>query len=284
MNIFNLIDHSFSHHVGVGLPDYSVAGNSSEIIKWDRTLSDKKKPIFFSNEKVLEVKKYPKNEYKNYGFVFESQAIIAPIYEELNSLSSNFEKIFTHSSKLLKSLDNALWIPGGGCWVGGSYAGGERKIFPKDKLCSMVTSPKQLCQMHTKRVEIANFLQQNSEVDVFGLGEDKSIQSFKATERYMFSVAVENYIDELYFTEKILNCFCTGTIPIYFGATEIDKKFNSEGILKFSSISELQKILLKLTPDYYYSKIPAVKENFEKSFEFITIEDYIYKNYQNLFL
>ena len=33
----------------------------------------------------------------------------------------------------------------------------------------------------------------------------------------MFSVCIENDVYDTYFTEKILDCFATGTIPIYKG-------------------------------------------------------------------
>ena len=95
----------------------------------------------------------------------------------------------------------------------------------------------------------------------------------------MFSIVVENYQDELYFTEKILNCFATGTIPIYFGAKNIDNKFNGGGILTFKSIEELTEILKSLNQDFYKDKKTFIKDNFEKVQEYLSIEDYIYTKY-----
>jgi hypothetical protein len=95
----------------------------------------------------------------------------------------------------------------------------------------------------------------------------------------MFSIVIENYQDDLYFTEKILNCFATGTIPIYCGARNIEEKFNEKGIIKFDNFSELEKILSDLTPDIYYEKKEIINENFERCKQYKSIEDFIYLNY-----
>ena len=95
----------------------------------------------------------------------------------------------------------------------------------------------------------------------------------------MFSIVIENFIDDLYFTEKILNCFATGTIPIYLGARNINSIFDKNGILQFSSLEEFNNIIDKLSENEYHSRIEAVKYNFNKCLEFKSIEDYIYEKY-----
>ena len=45
-----------------------------------------------------------------------------------------------------------------------------------------------------------------------------------------------NFLKKLkfYFTEKLLDCFATGTIPVYLGAPDIGKVFNIDGIITLS--------------------------------------------------
>ena len=50
----------------------------------------------------------------------------------------------------------------------------------------------------------------------------------------MFSIAIENASYETYFTEKLLDCFATGTIPVYYGAPDIGDYFNKDGIIDLS--------------------------------------------------
>jgi hypothetical protein len=95
---------------------------------------------------------------------------------------------------------------------------------------------------------------------------------------YRYSIAVENYIDDLYFTEKLLNCFATGTIPIYIGAKNIGSKFNLDGIIQSSPNSILEDIEI-CSKEHYLSKMDAIRDNLERCKEFMTIEDYIIDNY-----
>ena len=53
---------------------------------------------------------------------------------------------------------------------------------------------------------------------------------------YMFSVCVENDEHDTYFTEKILDAFATGTIPIYKGTRKVVDHFNGNGILFWNPV------------------------------------------------
>jgi hypothetical protein len=91
---------------------------------------------------------------------------------------------------------------------------------------------------------------------------------------YMFSVCVENDEHDTYFTEKILDAFATGTIPIYKGTRKVVDHFNENGILFLEDIN-----LNDLTPELYYSKIDTIKENFEKVLSLNVLENYMYDKY-----
>ena len=91
----------------------------------------------------------------------------------------------------------------------------------------------------------------------------------------MFSVAIENASYETYFTEKIQDCFATGTIPVYYGSPDIGKFFNSDGIIFLTDDFDISQ----LTSDLYYDKLEAVKDNLERVKHYPINEDYIYKTY-----
>jgi hypothetical protein len=113
-------------------------------------------------------------------------------------------------------------------------------------------------------------------VDLFGRGFSEIQFKEDGLATYMFSIAHENASYPGYFTEKILDCFATGTIPIYWGDPEIGRIFNTDGIIMLNETFKLDS----LTPDLYYSKIEAVKENCQiVKDNFIMVEDYIYQNY-----
>jgi len=272
--IFNLVDDSFSHHMSESQTDSTVAGINPEHVKWDRSLSNKNKPTFYTNEKILTVK----DNNKSYGIIYESQAIIPDVYRNVEKLITNLETLFTHNSNFLNKYPNCKWIPGGGIWIGGAYGKGEIKIHEKTKICSIVSSNKRMCDLHNFRLNVVKEVINYPDVETFGFTTGwKPI--YESLHDFMFSIVIENFEDEMYFTEKILNCFATGTIPIYLGAKNIGEKFNMDGILTFKTIEDLKQVLPKLNKDFYLSKIESVKDNFERIKNYKCIEDYIVKNY-----
>ena len=169
----------------------------------------------------------------------------------------------------------------GGVWIGGNYGLGQIKIFEKTKLVSMVSSDKRMCPLHEFRLQVLQAVASCPNVDILGSAVTGWVPIHKSLDDYMFSIIIENFVDDLYFTEKINNCFATGTIPIYYGARHIDKIYNPEGIITFSTITELLGIINNLNEEEYYKRMNAVKDNHEKCKQFISIEDYIYLNYFN---
>ena len=80
----------------------------------------------------------------------------------------------------------------------------------------------------------------------------------------MFSIATENHIQRNHWQEKILGCFWTRTVPIYFGAPNLSEfGFRQDGILQFNTVEELSVILDKLSPELYEEMKEAVEHNFQ---------------------
>ena len=78
----------------------------------------------------------------------------------------------------------------------------------------------------------------------------------------MFHIAVENSRNLNYYTDKIVDCFATKTIPIYWGAPNIGDYFNKDGIITFENEEDLIDILNNLTEKDYKNKLEAVEENY----------------------
>mgnify|MGYP003650117123 FL=1 len=77
----------------------------------------------------------------------------------------------------------------------------------------------------------------------------------------MFHIAVENSKNLNYYTDKIVDCFATKTIPIYWGAPNIEDYFNKDGIITFKNENDLVEILNNLTEKDYQNRLEAVEEN-----------------------
>lgn len=95
----------------------------------------------------------------------------------------------------------------------------------------------------------------------------------------MFHVAVENSRNLNYYTDKIVDCFATKTIPIYWGAPNIGDYFNKKGIITFENEEDLIEILNNLTEEDYKNRLEAVEENYilalENGFFFNRLETFL---------
>ena len=161
----------------------------------------------------------------------------------------------------------------------------NQQIFSKTKLVSMLASTKRATIGHEKRHHYAEKFKNN--IDLFGgaagskrLGENKSPWPDKseAINDYMFHITIENDSYSTYFTEKVTDCFATGTIPIYWGAPDIGNYFNMDGIIILNEDFNIES----LTPELYYSKLEAVKDNFNRVQNMISSDDYLFTQINKL--
>lgn len=258
-----------------------VAGQKSNFINW-----------------IPVPKHHPTNDYcymhsyllnanvkpNSFGMIWESRAIIPAVYQSLERHVQNFRTVYTPDSKLLETYPNTKWCPGGGIWIGGLLGEGENKIHNKSKMISLVSSAKKMCLLHEWRYNMAKSIySRSSNVDVF-LGENGWQPIYKSLHDYRFSVVIENNIDKWYFTEKIMNCFATGTVPIYVGATDIGKYFDLNGIIVANDFvddkpKKFMDFINSLTERDYEQRALAIQKNYELVQKYRSIEDFIYKTY-----
>jgi hypothetical protein len=99
-----------------------------------------------------------------------------------------------------------------------------------------------------------------------------------ALAEYRYSIAVENVQGSKWFTEKIIDCLSTGTVPIYWGCPNIDKYFDINGIIYFESVEELNTILPTLNAEDYANRFESVKKNFELTKQWISSDDIFARN------
>lgn len=274
-----LKDNTFSHE------EYTVPQKLSNKVKWLRTGFDNPNiPTVYSHYNMLGVDKNAKG--KKIGLLFESRAIF-PYEFEIERSIPNFDLVFTHNSEFLSKYYNTRWIPGGGIWVGGKVnptllggSGGEIKIYPKTKNISMVSSDKSMCELHVLRKRVASLL--SEDVDVYGTFGGKWVPIIDTLADYRFSIVMENFVDDKYFTEKLLNCFATGTVPIYLGARDLSE-FNRDGIIECKSERDIycQVFRILQSPEYCYESMQYdIEDNFKICQKYSMIEDYIYDNYR----
>ena len=195
-------------------------------------------------------------------------------YDNVEKLIKKFDYVMTYDYHLLSkypketifTVDNAIWINDN-----------FNKIHPKSNFVSMIFSWKNWTEGHQLRHKIAK---QVEGVSLYGTGAGREIKGKEeGLMDYKYSIVIENSNSPFYFTEKILDCFACGTVPIYWGCNNIGEFFNKKGIMSFSEIEDLNTIFETLAkPNHYEEILPYVKENYQKVQEYKIYEDWIYNN------
>lgn len=205
----------------------------------------------------------PANANNQIAMLLEPRSMIGDAYEFVGAYPHHFRHIFTHDSNLL-TLPNAHELNWANVWLTTDSV--------KNKSISLCTSYKNWCPLHNLRLDLANYYKDRPEVDVFyGDWNNPDIPTVEAKdylEHYKFSIVVENDIDDYWYTEKILNCFATKTVPIYIGAKRIGDRFNENGVFNadsFADVTRLIDMMYQYGLDSFYqnAKIQeAIEDNF----------------------
>ena len=122
-------------------------------------------------------------------------------------------------------------------------------------------------------------LQSVSGIDLYGRGTPRPIQYKEdALLDYRYSIVVENAKTNNYFTEKLVDCLITGTIPIYWGCPNIGDFFDTDGMIIENNLEEVQAVVGTLNENEYIKRIEAVKKNLELAKQYAITEDWMYEN------
>jgi hypothetical protein len=220
---------------------------------------------FYSHNAMLETMGNPKHKF---GFFIETEGIIPKdylIFDKYPELAQQFELIFTNSKKILDSIPNARFAPMNCSLYGGSFCK-PNNYKSKKKFVSILSSNKQMCDLHRFRYNLACLCKQGKLCDTFGTFDGGHLVNIDETLRdYMYSICIENIQTPYLFTERLICALANQCIPIYLGATEIDKFFNPDGIIKLNPNDDITEILKQCTPEEYKRRLPAILDNYERA-------------------
>jgi hypothetical protein len=228
---------------------------------------------------------------KKFGWFCESrivkQNIFNDIINNIQKYKNSYRKIFTCDTQLI-SADPELFcfVPAGSNlpWTEESNYG----IHNKTKLISLISSAKEITSGHKHRISLSQ--QFKNKVDFYGgifnsekIGTSNNehyhhTSKQKGLNDYMFSVTIENFKYDDYFTEKITDCFANGVIPIYYGTDNIKKYFDFAGIIMLDDKFDINCI----TKELYYSKLESVKNNLQIIKNMQSADDVLYTKIMEL--
>ena len=224
-------------------------------VEWDRTnnFTDADTVVWTD----IDIPKALNRNGPNIAWLVEAMPYHQNIYNFVVQNQNKFEQIWTHDQQVIDACSNAKLLPFGGCWIDNfNWA-----IHPKSKDFSIIASMHKYLPGHKLRHQI--IASAEGHIDLWGSGYKAMADKIEGLKDYRYTFCIENFRKDYWFTEKLIDCFVTGTFPIYWGCPSIGDLFNIDGMLCFEDISELPELLKKCTPEYYESKLSAIKENFE---------------------
>lgn len=214
-----------------------------------------------------------KNDSKKILLLFEPEEFSKSEQSVINN-HKHFDYILTHNEKILNSCPNAILFEFGSTWIGDDYAYPEKRFE-----VSTLVGFKNFTHGHKMRHELWKnkdritvpnrfFLSKDSR-GLLGTGGYPVLGEKKdALFESQFHIVIENARRKYWFTEKLIDCFKTKTIPIYWGCTNIGDYFNTDGMIIVDNINDIYYACNNLTEEDYKKMLPAVEENYEKGKEF----------------
>lgn len=247
------------------------AFDESTNLKWDIDNDRDYEVEIFVNELAVRKEKNPNKI--NIAWFTEPPIINGEIYRDIVPQHNKFVAIFSYFKHLKNMVPNFQYLSHGGTFLRPT----DIALYEKSKDVSFIYSDKEWNAGHRFRHRIARLVGKTPKIHQYGTGSNHPVEfKIDALRNYRFSIAMENSIEHDYFTEKILDCFLSGTIPIYWGTRNVETYFDKNGILFFNNETDLIPMLESLTEQDYASRIDAVCHNFEVAKSYVAPEKQIH--------
>lgn len=234
-----------------------------------------------------------KSYQKKILFQFEPPVVHPWVYKNIDHLTSIYNEVFLvckvdsikshyfyhHQSR--ESIIPEYWENTNRSFLTMILSNKKPRPFPKVK------------ELYSERIKIVTFFDKTNEIDLYGFGWDKSAlqkvykgsveTKYPVLSKYNFAISFENCIMSGYITDRIFDCFFAGTIPVYWGASDIEDYIPKACFIDmrdFKDYRELRRFLKSLTK----SEIQSYKENARKYLESEQFEPYTKEHFAEMFV
>lgn len=160
-------------------------------------------------------------------------------YNVAFELADRFEVVMSPWRLFAFKRPNFLHYPLGGSWIAPHKWGLHNE--DKTKPVSLILSEKTKAVGHRIRHEVEHRFGSKYAIDVWGRSVRPMESKTEALTPYCHSIVVESIACYGYFSEKLIDCLSTGTVPLYWGCPDIECFF--PGISTWSSYYELEELL-----------------------------------------
>jgi hypothetical protein len=208
----------------------------------------------------------------------EPRAFRQPNSEIINN-HTKVDLILAFDPDLLDNCPNAVPMMCGITWIDDD---GRRKCVDKEYGLSFLCGSKMWTAGHVFRRTIWDHQDRIKIPGDFWISssspierkhpDNKKLPTPQSSKYLMFNkqfhICVENSVEENYFSEKIVDCFVTKTVPIYYGCPNLSEFFDMDGVLQFNDLEQLIDICESLHRGVYDHMKDAIETNYTLSLEY----------------
>ena len=190
-----------------------------------------------------------------------------------NDFTRQFGAVLTSQAAWALPHRQRIYSQPGSHWF---YGIGSRHVMPfndllaspsnKNKILSMVFSSKSMRHtLHHRRAALMRGLMQRlPEMDLFGRDTAHALDDkADCLREYRYHVAIENFIGEHHWTEKLADAFLGETLPFYAGCPNAAAYFPEQSFIPIdlrdakAAVYTIQK---SLAENEYEKRLPAIRE------------------------
>lgn len=210
-------------------------------------------------------------------FLLEPPEILDLSENALIGLQNNtYNYLLTHNQELIDSCDKAALFTFGTSWIN-DYDFPEKSFSVSTLVGGKLMAPghhlRHKLWFKENRITVPKkfFISGNfGGIENYNnnpiLGADKS-PLFDS----QFHICIENVKRQNWFTEKLIDCLQTKTVPIYYGCPNIGDWFDTRGFIIVNDLNEIVDACNRLTPETYSQMLPYIEENYNRSMEYTSI-------------
>jgi hypothetical protein len=108
-----------------------------------------------------------------------------------------------------------------------------------------------------------------ADLHALGLGYQPLKDKTDGHAPYLFSVVIENTKSPVCFTEKLIDSLLCHSLPIYWGAPDIEHFFDPRGMIQCRNERELKNAIQSLTQSDFDSRRPYLEDNRRRALQYI---------------
>ena len=234
----------------LGRPDRLKNGTIRDMKKNDHLITFPRKPVFLFPRPLIKAK---------ISVMIVEPDVIHNLYINISKyLHWRFYKILTKNKYLLEEIHNTSFF-----YFGSTFIQNSDKIdLQKKNMASLIASNQNKLTGHKLRHEVVQHIKNNNfNVSVIGRGYRPFENKEDGLKSYRYSIVIENTSELDYFTEKVIDACLLETIPIYWGAPNISKYFDTRGFIVCENIDQILQAIRTISIDDYNSKVEWIMKN-----------------------